>query len=163
MGWDKAQQLFSWRAVLKVTPQGKHCATKWINSSIPPSNFCSCSGGNCWSIPGYPSLSFLDTSGDVLALHQRGGDTWTKASPHWTPRSTHGRFGEAILYHFFILGVVDFIIIIFIFPKKSVEGGRGDISVWSCQPNDHCVGLLTGNMVGLVAKVEESKQVTLMR
>lgn len=48
----------------------------------------------------------------------------------------------------------------FIFPKKSVEGRRGDISVWSYQPNDHCVGLLRGNMVGLVAKVEESKQET---
>lgn len=30
-------------------------------------------------------------------------------------------------------------------PKKSMEGGKGDISVWNCVPNDRSVGLLTGN------------------
>lgn len=87
----------------------------WINSSLPPSNSFSYSGDNCWSIPGYPSLSFLDTSGNVLALHQRDGNTWTKASPHWTPWSTNGRSEEIILCHFFILCVATFMIVIIIF------------------------------------------------
>lgn len=108
----------------------------WINSSLPPSNSFSYSGDNCWSIPGYPSLSFLDTFGDVLSLHQRDGNTWTKASPHWTPRSTNGRSEEIVLCNFFILCVTAFVIIfccffvvVFLFlPMKYVEDG---IHFWS--------------------------------
>lgn len=123
----------------------------WINSSLPPSNSFSYSGDNCWSIPGYPSLSFLDTSGDVLSLHQRDGNTWTKASPHWSPWSTNGRSEEIILGHFFILCVATLIIIIifccffvfFFFPHEICGEWETFLVIGTACQRHHCMGLLT--------------------
>lgn len=119
----------------------------WINSSLPPSNSFSYSDDNSWSIPGYPSLSFLDTSGDVLSLHQRDGNTWTKASPHWTPWSTNGRSKEVMsflhpvscyfLHHLLLL------LFFFFSPMKSLEGGKHFWSLGLCAKGMATKGWLT--------------------